>query len=206
MRLLIFGAGGHAKVVLDAAKLAGHDIAGVVDDDPSRTDLLSHTVHRTFDGVSFDGFIVAIGDNSARERVFADLVARGFAPATVVHPASVIAEGAVLGPGTFVAAGAIVNPDARVGTNTILNTGCVVEHDVVVGDHAHVGPGANICGKAAVGDRALIGVGTCLKPGVRVGAGSVCGAGSAVVSDMPEASICAGVPARVIRMTSGGTE
>lgn len=199
MRLLIIGAGGHAKVVLDAAQAAAWEIAGVVDEHETRTEVLGHLVARSADGIAADRFIVAIGDNQARARLFAQHVASGLEPATVIHPSAIIAPSARIGAGTFVAAGAIVNPEASVGENVILNTGCVVEHDVSVGDHALIGPLASLCGESSVGSGVLLGAGVTVKPRARVGEWSTVGAGAAVVSDLPAASVCAGVPARVMR-------
>jgi sugar O-acyltransferase (sialic acid O-acetyltransferase NeuD family) len=201
VRLLIIGAGGHAKVVCDAAQAAGWDIAGVVDEHVTRTEVLGHLVSRSVAGIEADRFIVAIGDNRARARLFAEHVASGREPATIIHPSAVISPSAHIGAGTFVAAGAIVNPEAQVGDNVILNTGCVVEHDVTVGEHALIGPLAGLCGEAWVGSGVLLGAGVTVKPSARVGAWSTVGAGAAVVADLPPDSVCAGVPARVIRST-----
>lgn len=202
MRLLVIGAGGHAKVVVDAARDAGYEIAGVVGLPGGRSELLGIQVVGDARGVEADGFIIAIGDNEKRAAVFAEHVARGLRPLAVVHPSAVIADGVVIGEGTLVAAGVIVNVDASVGRNAILNTGCTVDHDCVIGDHALIGPGANLCGGCRVGEGTLIGVGASMTPTRAVGAWSVVGAGSAVVGDIPAHSVCAGVPARVIRTSA----
>lgn len=199
MKLLVIGAGGHAKVVIDAARHAGWDIAGVVDTNPERSEVLAYPVSRSSESIAADRFIVAIGDNRTRARSFEQMRSQGLVPATVIHPSAVIASSADIGAGTFVAAGVIINPEATIGDNAILNTGCIVEHDVVIGDHAHVGPNAALCGAAAAGEGALLGVGACVKPQTAVGAWCIVGAGSAVVSELPADTVCAGVPARVLR-------
>jgi len=55
-------------------------------------------------------------------------------------------------------------------------------------------------GDIVVGDDVWIGHGAIILSGVTLGRGSVVAAGSIVVSDIPSYSICAGVPARVVRM------
>jgi len=199
VRLLVIGAGGHAKVVVDAALCAGFEIAGIVARDPHPASLLGLPVVSDASGIDADAFIVAVGDNPARAREYAAAVERGLTPLTVVHPSAVLGTGVELGAGSFVAAGVVVNADAHIGVNAILNTACTVDHDCTVGDHAHVAPGANLCGACVVGEGTLVGVGASIVPSGRVGEWSIVGAGAAIVDDVASRSICVGVPARVIR-------
>jgi len=201
VRLLIAGAGGHAKVVVDAALEAGIEIAGVVghEGDPSHVQGVP-VVH---DAGSLDasGFIVAVGDNRTRSEIFAEYSATGLAPMSVVHPSALIARTAVIGAGTFVAAGVIVNADSRIGRNTILNTGCTIDHDCVIGDHAHVGPNASTCGAVTVEEGALVGIGCSLLAARNVGEWAVVGAGSTVVRDVPAGRTYIGTPARPLNIS-----
>lgn len=199
MRLLVVGAGGHAKVVIDAARLAGFDVVAAVGHEGGAEALLGVPVLLAAQDVAFDVFIAAIGDNAARARAFAAYVAQGLTPATVVHPTAVIAETVTLGAGTFVAAGVIVNVDARVGQDVILNTGCTVDHDCVVGDHVLIGPTASLCGGVSVGTGTLLGAGVSVVPRACIGDNSVVGAGAAVIGDVPDGMVFAGVPAQPIR-------
>jgi sugar O-acyltransferase (sialic acid O-acetyltransferase NeuD family) len=199
VRLLVIGAGGHAKVVVDAARLAGFEIAGVVGDPNGRSELLGVPVSPTAEGIDADGFIVAIGDNRRRAAVFEEHAAGPLPAVTVVHPSAVVADGVTFGAGTFIAAGVVVNVDARIGRDVILNTGCTVDHDVVVGDHALVGPTASLCGESRLGDGVTLGAGAAVIPAKTVGRWATIGAGAAVVEDVPERVVAAGVPARTTR-------
>lgn len=196
MRLLVIGAGGHAKVVIDAAQAAGHTIAGVVGtaDDPDT--ILGIPVSPSADGIDCDGYVVAVGNNGVRARLFAEYRDRGLVPVSIVHPSAVIAGSVVIGAGTLVAPGAIVNVDARIGEDVILNTGCTVDHDCVVGDHSLVGPTASLCGESQIGTGVTFGAGASIIPVKRVGDWTTIGAGAAVVDDVPDHVVYAGVPAR----------
>lgn len=198
MRLLVVGAGGHAKVVIDAARLAGIEPVGVVDERGGRTDLLGIPVFAAAEDVDADSFLIAVGDNRTRADLFAAHAASGLTPASVIHPSAIIAPDVVIGGGTFVAAGVVVNTATTVGENAILNTSSTVDHDCVIGDHAHVGPTCGLCGGVSIGEGALIGVGCSIIPTRSVGAWTVLGAGSVVIDDIPSSSRFAGVPARSI--------
>jgi len=199
VRLLIVGAGGHAKVVIDAAEKAGIEIAGVIGTSGDASEVLGHPVSFSREGIAADGFIVAIGDNATRARFFADHAAAGLRPASVVHPTTIVGADVVIGDGTFIAAGVILNAGARIGSDVILNTGCTVDHDCVVGAHAHIGPQVALCGGVSLGEGVLLGVGSCAAPRAAVGAWSIVGAGAAIVDELPAGTICAGVPARPLR-------
>jgi len=198
VRLLVIGAGGHAKVVIDAARCAGMQVVGIVGHPGDPAEVLGVPVSADASAIEADGFIVAIGDNATRAAKFAECLALGMTPVRVIHPSAVLAEEITVHEGTFVAAGVIVNVHAHIGVNVILNTGCTVDHDCVVGDHSHIGPTASLCGGVDIGEGVLLGAGANVIPGVSVGSWSVVGAGAAVVSDLPPHTVCAGVPARPV--------
>ncbi len=207
-RLLIFGASGHGKVVADAARCAGWDVLAFADDDPSKRNAtllgipvrvigVEETTAFCREACAFP--IVAVGSNVIRRRVFDALRTAGLEPATVVHPAAVIAQAVDVGAGTVVLGGVVVNPGSTIGENVILNTACTIDHDNRIGAHAHISPGVHIGGTVDVGDGTHVGIGSTVKNNIRVGAWSVIGAGSAVVRDIPDRVVAYGVPARVRR-------
>mgnify|MGYP001575124451 CR=1 FL=1 len=205
-RLFLFGASGHAKVVIDAIEHIGqHRIAGLFDDAPERRGaaLLGYTVLGGREELlarrnMADGAIVSIGANDVRTRVAAWLVERGIALVSVVHPGTHIAREVMIGAGSVVMAGCVINSGAQVGCNVIINTSATVDHDCLIGDGAHIAPGCRLCGGVSVGSGALVGVGTSVIPGIRIGAGAVIGAGSTVLHDVPDGAHVAGSPCRPI--------
>jgi sugar O-acyltransferase (sialic acid O-acetyltransferase NeuD family) len=196
--LLLFGAGGHGRVVADAARCAGWQTVVATDGDPARcAGSLLDGVPLIADASAWAGAVhVSIGNNAARARVAGQWPAARLA--TVVHPQAVVSSAATLGVGCFVAAGAIAAPGARAGRGVILNHAAVVDHDVQVGDWSHVAPGVKIGGGAIIGERVLLGAGCVVLPGVRVASGCVIGAGAVVHRPIEEAGVYVGVPARRI--------
>lgn len=201
--MFVFGASGHAKVVIDALRRSGGAVTLLVDDDVRRTGdmLLGHVVAGGRDALlsareRVGRGIVAIGRNETRLAVAAWLCERGFDFGTVADPTAVISAYASVGVGTLVMAHAVVNADAGIGAHVIVNTAATVDHDCVVGDGAHLAPGVHLCGDVRVGRGTFIGAGTVVVPGVRIGAGGIIGAGSTVLADVPDGARMAGSPCR----------
>lgn len=205
--IFLFGASGHAKVVLDAARLQGFGAVALFDDDPSRSGgvVLGAPVLGGRDrlrpwaaehGVARG--IVTIGDNRVREQIAAWLLSEDLALATVTHPSAIVAEDVAVGSGTVLLAGTIVNPASVIRSNVIVNTAATVDHDCIIGNAVHIAPGCHLCGGVTVGDRTLVGAGTTVLPGVRIGQDVVIGAGSTVVRDIADGDRVAGVPARAL--------
>ncbi len=199
-RLYVFGAGGHARVVIATLEAAGWTVIGLFDDDPARAG-------SRVDGVETLGaieaflpldapLVLAIGHNATRARVAARLDGR-VQWARAIHPRADVHRTVDVGPGTVVFAGAIVQPGCRLGAHVIVNTAATADHECVVGDFAHLGPGVHLPGNVTVGEGALLGTGVCAIPGVTVGAWTTVGAGGSITRDLPENVVATGVPARI---------
>ena len=202
--LLIWGAGGHAKVVLDIARATGSfDAIDFIDDDAERAGV-PFCDCPTMDGpwelhrMAGRSFVVAIGDNRARAQCFHRALDHGLTPESLLHSTAVIAPSASIGRGTVIMAGAIVNAGAVIGENCILNSGSIVEHDCKIGPHVHISPRAVLGGGASVRAFAHIGIGAILLPGALVGEESIVGAGAVVLEEAPARCTVVGVPARAL--------
>lgn len=200
--IVILGAGGHAKVILDACRCAGLPVSGLLDGGfPPGATLLDVKGlggdHRLDDPefVLAHAFIVGVGAMETRRTLIRHLDNRNAALATVIHPSAVIAPSAQIAPGTLVAAGVVVNPDTRIGRHVILNTCCSVDHDCQVGENCHIGPGARLAGGVACGEEVFVGTGANVAPGIRIAPHSVVGAGATVIRDVSEGVTVVGVPA-----------
>jgi sugar O-acyltransferase (sialic acid O-acetyltransferase NeuD family) len=209
--LYVFGAGGHGKVVADAALAAGlFAVEGFLDDDPTRrgTVLLGVAVRGDLDAIEGrQGRVdvaLGVGSNRARLDLLERITAAGHRVVSVIHPAAFVASGVAVGSGTFVAPRAIVHTDARIGRACIVNSGAVVEHDCVLGDGVHVSPGAVLGGNVTLGAGSHVGLGSVVLPGLKVGAGAIVGAGAVVIEDVPAGATVVGVPAREARPARRG--
>jgi UDP-perosamine 4-acetyltransferase len=211
MRVIGIGAGGHARVLLEAlAASPGIEVVGLLDADPETRgkDVLGVKVlggdemlpRLRREGVQHA--FIAIGgthDNQPRRRAYELARREGFELLNVVHPSAVVSPSATLGDGVAVCPAAVVGAGARIGSDVIVNSGAIVEHDCVVGDHAHIASGAVLAGGVLVGSGAHIGAGASVRQGLRIGAGAVVAMGAVVVDDVSDDAVVAGVPARPMR-------
>lgn len=210
MDVVIVGAGGQGKVVLDILRAGGrHQPVGFVDAEPAMkgTEICGVQVLGQFNLLprlrqqKVKAAIVAIGDNRVRLEYARMLVEQGFDLIQAVHPAAVISPAAILGKNVTISAGAILCTHATIGDSTIVNTNAVVDHECEVGEGSHVAPGALLAGRVRVGSGCFIGLGAKIIQCVRVGDRATVGAGAVVIRDVPEDSTVVGVPARVIKRT-----
>jgi sugar O-acyltransferase (sialic acid O-acetyltransferase NeuD family) len=173
--LVLVGAGGHAKALVEALAARGLAVTAYVD----RADCAwLPGIHRyESDDYSGDhlanGFLLGMGavnpEGLARRLdLFRRYVARGWRALAVVHPAALLSTSATLGEGSQTLAGAVVQPGATVGAAAIVNTGAIVEHDSTIGDGSHIAPGAIVLGDVRVGACAMIGAGAVVLQGASV--------------------------------------
>jgi len=206
-RIVLLGVGGHAKVVWDALSRMREEnaiqVVAVLDDDARLWG--KHFMNLTVQGaiheialVQAEAAVIAIGDNSARRRVYETVKALGIPLLNVIHPSAVIAADVQLGDGIVVFANVVVNIGARVGDNVILNTACTVDHDCVIGAHAHIAPGVHLAGGVSIGEGTLMGIASSAIPLVEIGKWVTVGAGSVVVRNIPDNVTIASIPARIL--------
>jgi len=208
MAVVVYGAGGQARVLLELMERAGIcPIAGIIDDNPdfagTKIDGIAvlgsaehlpslirvHRIHRA---------VIAVGNNVHRKKLADHARALGLRLPVLIHPHAYVSPTAKLGDGSVVMAGAIVSAHVTMGELGIVNTRASVDHDCLIGDCVHIAPGVTLAGGVTVGNGVLIGVGASVMPGLCIGDDSVVGAGTVVIRDVPSSTTVVGSPARII--------
>jgi UDP-perosamine 4-acetyltransferase len=208
MDVIIVGAGGHGRVVLDILRTAGqHRAVGFLDANPdlhgtevAGLPVLGHlNMLPRLKSKGIGSAMVAIGDNRVRQSYAHKLAAAGLELVQAIHPSAVISATAAIGRNVMVAPGAIVCTDARIADGTIVNTAAAVDHECDIGEAAFLAPGARLAGRVTVGEGAFIGIGASVLPCLSIGAHAVVGGGALVREDVPPGATVVGVPARIIK-------
>ncbi|HXE51732.1 MAG TPA: acetyltransferase [Tepidisphaeraceae bacterium] len=208
MKVVIIGAGGHGKVVLDILREAGkHEPVGFVDSTPALTgtvvggkpvfgpaNLLPKLRQR-----GIEAAIVAIGDCRVRAQYARMLLEQGFELVNAIHPTASISSTATIGSNVVIAPMAAVCTEAKIGDSVILNTSCVVDHECEIGEAAHICPGVHLAGRVRVGAGAWVGLGANVIQCLSIGEHATVGAGAVVIRDVPAYATVVGCPARVIK-------
>lgn len=206
-KILIIGAGGHAKVLIDALLVSGHKIEGILDQDKKLHgksvlgikvlggDELLEKKYPKDQTILVNG-VGSISDTEVRQKIFSNFKKKGFEFMTVIHPSSVIAKSAKLGEGVQVLALSFIGADSTIGANVIVNTKVSIDHDCDIAAHVHLAPGVTLSGLVEIGEAAHIGTGASVIQAVTIGKHSLVAAGAVVVSDVANKKQVAGVPAK----------
>ena len=198
--MFLYGASGHAKVIIDSLRASGVTISGLFDDNPDIKQLLEYPVWGAFDKkrLGDDSLIVSVGVNTIRKKIV-DHLPSDVAYGKAVHPSAIVSRYASVGDGSVVMQGVIIQASSTVGSHSIINTGASVDHDCNVGDFVHISPHATLCGNVTVDEGSWVAAGAIILPGVKIGKGCVIGAGSVVTKDIPDYSLTAGNRCKVIK-------
>jgi len=208
-RLLIVGASGHAKVLIDIAEKSSYEVVGLIDDfQPIGTQVVGYNILggvkdivTIYEEHSIEGFFIGIGDNYARERISAGIL--DMLPtavfATLLHPSAQVGKEVKIGEGSALMAGAVVNSASTLGRHVIVNTNSSIDHDCTLCDYASVAPNVGLSGNVRIGRGSAIGIGTNIIQKVSIGDYTVVGAGSTVLENIECGTLAYGSPAKVAK-------
>ncbi|MNJ39438.1 putative acetyltransferase EpsM [compost metagenome] len=206
MEYVLYGAGGHAKVVLDIIHSQGNRVIGVLDDHLQQTKWNNINVLGTKDcipGVIKEFpqalFMVTIGNNQTRNKIVSNLKENGCRFGAAIHSSAIIGSNVRIGIGTVIMPNVVINAGTFIGDHVIINTAATVDHDCSLSDYVHICPGVHMAGGVQIGWGTQIGTGASLIPQIRVGSNTIVGAASCVIRDVPDHVVAVGNPSRVIR-------
>lgn len=205
--LVLVAASGLARETAEAARAAGREVLGCVDDDEL---LWGSAVGRlpVLGGLDVlrecpeAEIVLCTGSGSSRQRLAVRVADAGVTTdryATVRHPSVDVPDSCLLGPGVVLLAGVVLTASVTVGAHVVCMPGVVLTHDDVIEDAATLAAGVLLAGGVRVGQRAYLGMGATVREGVSVGADAVLGMGSVLLSNLPDGQTWAGVPARRLR-------
>lgn len=204
-RCVIFGAGGHARVIAALVE-PDSDVVYVVPEPQSAGHIAEERFFAQVDAWRSSRVYLGIGDNTLREALWWRLQSVGIAPATIVSPRATVDRTATLAAGVMLSHGAVVCAHARLDENVVINTMASVDHDCIVGRGTHLATAAHLGGGVTLGARCFLSMGAIVTPGVTLGDDTVVMAGAVVVRDFAGGGVLGGSPARPIRRDQGRTD
>lgn len=196
--MILYGASGHSKVVIEILEQQKKVISGLLDINPDIKSLLGYPVFQKIpEKYSIDKMkmIICIGNNATRK----ELAEKNLGEfETAIHPTANISLRSSIGDGTVIMAAVSVNCNAVIGKHVILNTNCSVDHDCSLEDYVHISPNGALAGNVSIGEGTHIGIGACVIQGIKIGKWVTIGAGTVVISDVPDYAIMVGNPGKII--------
>jgi len=193
--MYLYGASGHAKVIIDIILALDDKVDGLFDDNEKVVELMHYPV---FHNKPIKGpLIVSIGINQTRKKVVCKLPKIEYGIA--IHPSSIISSFATIDEGTVVMQGAIIQSCVKIGKHCIINSGASVDHESIIEDYVHISPHSTICGNVQIGEGTWIGAGTTIIPNIHIGKWCIIGAGSVVTHDIPDNVLAIGNRCKIVK-------
>ena len=205
--IVIYGASGHGKVIVDIVEKSGGTVLALVDDDETLWDK-SFCGYPVWGGLNHllqvkkkekFAVIVGIGDNRNRQKIQQRLAKEDFLFGTAIHPSVQLGKDVFVAEGTVVMANSVINPGTRVGSHCIVNTAVTIDHDCIIGDIVHLSPGAHLGGTVRVDASSWIGLGASIINNIHVAEHAIVGAGAVVIRDVEPHTVVVGNPAAFLR-------
>ncbi len=197
--MIMYGASGHGKVILEILESMSEPNIQVWDDG-DKANMWEYKIQKPAPAGTpvEDKLVISIGANATRKRV-AERLAPQVSFGTAIHADAFISKRATIAEGTVVMAGVRINPDVTVGKHCIVNTCASIDHDCVLEDFVHISPNATLSGNVTVGEGTHVGAGASVIQGIKIGKWCTIGAGAAVIRDIPDYATAVGCPAKVIK-------
>lgn len=204
-KVVIIGAGGHAKVIADIIEKSGDIVYGFLDDNKE----IGETIIKTYkvlgkvseckylqSDIKELYFVIAIGNNYIRKDIYERYTLNYY---TAIHPSCNLGIDVKIKEGTVIMPNVCINTSSKIGKNCIINTGAIIEHDNEIQDYVHISPNVTICGTVKIGSFTHIGAGAVVKNNLSITDNCTIGAGAVVVKNIEEKGTYVGVPAKIVK-------
>jgi len=206
-KLIIIGAGGYAKSVLDSIDTTNFKMVGFIDDiKPKGTEHQGYTVlaNNVESICGYEDFVyfVAIGNNAKRKYWFEKLKSYNLSLINVIDKSALVSPHAELGEGCFIGKLAILNHGSAVGDNCVINTRALIEHGCQISSHVNISTNATLNGDVIVEEGGFVGSGTVINGQLTIGTWSLVGSGAVVIRDVRPQTTVVGCPAKEIESES----
>lgn len=205
--LIIVGAGGYAKSVLDSVDYMNFKMIGFIDDvKPAGSEHQGYPIFGNsidcIENPKENVYFVAIGNNSKRKKWFDELKRHNLSLINVIDKSALVSPHSTIGEGSFIGKLAIVNHGASVGDNCVINTRALLEHGCKIGDHVNISTNCTLNGDVVCEEGSFVGSGVVCNGQLTIGAWGLVGSGAVVIRNVRPKTTVVGCPAREIESKS----
>ena len=194
IKLFIYGAGGHGRVIGDIALRNGYDIEFI--DDGNNNFLSFDNFCENFRKANI---IIGIGDNKVRKEKTEICEKFGYNLTSLIDKSAIIGNDVKIKKGSVVMPNCVINNSAIVKNGVIVNSGAIVEHDCFLDEFSHISPNVALAGGVQIGKFTHIGIGTSVIQNIKIGNNVIIGAGSVIIKDIQDNVIVVGNPGKIIK-------
>lgn len=201
--VILIGAGGYSKSVLDSINREKYNVVGFIDEFKNSGEhlgypILGKSLKEIFDPNKYCYF-VSIGDNWHRKKWFDKIEELNLETINVIDNSAIVSSSASIGKGCFIGKMAIINSMSTIGNNCIINTKALIEHGCTIDDHVNVSTNTIINGDVRIGEGSSLYSSSVIIGQRMIGKWSIVGAGSVVIKDIPDGVVAVGVPSRIVK-------
>lgn len=202
-KVIIIGAGGYSKSVIDSMSFFEYKMCGFIDDYKEEIEHLGYPIFgKKIDNLKNPNdffYFIAIGDNNKRTKWYNELKSRGLKMINIIDKSAIVSEHAIIGEGCFIGKMAIINSNVEIGDNCIINTKALVEHGCKINNNINISTNSVLNGDVIIGDSSFIGSCSVINGQINIGKNVIIGSGSVVINNIEDNCTAVGVPAKVIR-------
>ena len=166
VEVIVIGAGGHGKVVVDAilsnpesnVKIIGFLDDGDIEEIAGIKKLGNISEWKKYQDKRFH---IAIGNNEFREKLAKEIGEEKLI--TIVHKTAYVSSMSEIGVGSYIGAMVVINSETKIGKACIVNTGSIVEHNCEIGDYAHLSYRVLVGSESKISTKTMLDMGKVLE-------------------------------------------
>lgn len=167
-KVIVIGAGGHAKVIGEIIQSCQDILIGYLDDNQVGEGIIGTTadiqkIHEQDEEIEF---IIGIGNNKIRNKIYKEYPQMNYY--TAIHSSAIISPSAKIGAGSVIMANVVINANSIVGENCIVNTATVIEHDCTIENGVHLSYCVTIGAESKIGKEAYLDMGAIINRNVTI--------------------------------------
>ena len=206
-KLLILGAGGFGREVLEYAKdiakeaIVDWEIHGFLDDNLNALDGYSYEyeiIDTIADHKVSDEYVYfcAIGAPKAKLSIGRAFLEKGANFINLIHPSAYVASSCKMGINVILCPDAKATTDVTIGNFVAVDVNSICSHDSIIGDGCTISHFCDLTGFSILGEGVFLGSGVSVCPSVKIGDYATIGAGSVVLNDVDAGELAYGTPAK----------